>query len=138
MTIEKTLQARAESYGQFTDLSIISHTLKREMRNGDNWGKMLPYQREALEMIAHKIARLLNGDCNHVDSWHDIAGYAQLVERELLKPKDVVDIKNLPRMKGVSNLTPPSQKEVQRMMWQNSINAARNARIYGEQECSGV
>jgi len=34
-------------------------------------------------MIAHKIARIINGDPNHLDSWHDIAGYATLVEQEL-------------------------------------------------------
>jgi len=36
--------------------------------------------REALEMIAHKIGRILNGDPNYADSWHDIAGYAKLAE----------------------------------------------------------
>ena len=34
-------------------------------------------------MIQHKIARVLNGDPNYPDNWHDIAGYARLVEREL-------------------------------------------------------
>ena len=40
---------------------------------------MKDYQREGLEMIAHKISRILNGDPNYDDSWVDIAGYAQLV-----------------------------------------------------------
>jgi hypothetical protein len=40
-------------------------------------------QSEALEMIAHKIARILNGDPNYVDSWLDIAGYATLVAERL-------------------------------------------------------
>lgn len=34
-------------------------------------------------MIQHKIARILNGGKSHVDNWHDIAGYATLVENEL-------------------------------------------------------
>ena len=34
-------------------------------------------------MILHKIGRILNGDPNYADSWHDIAGYAKLVEDEL-------------------------------------------------------
>lgn len=38
-------------------------------------------------MIAGKIARIINGDPNYVDSWHDIAGYATLIEQEL-KEKD--------------------------------------------------
>jgi len=40
-------------------------------------------QREALEMIAHKIARIINGDPNYADSWVDIAGYAKLVSDRL-------------------------------------------------------
>ena len=42
-----------------------------------------PDQREALEMIAHKIARIVNGDPNYADSWVDIAGYATLVADRL-------------------------------------------------------
>lgn len=33
-------------------------------------------------MIQHKIGRILNGDPAYADSWHDIAGYATLVEKE--------------------------------------------------------
>lgn len=31
-------------------------------------------------MILHKIARIMNGDPDHIDHWHDIAGYATLIE----------------------------------------------------------
>jgi hypothetical protein len=41
-------------------------------------------QREALDMIAHKIGRILNGDPNYADSWHDLEGYARLVEQRLI------------------------------------------------------
>jgi hypothetical protein len=34
-------------------------------------------------MILHKIARIVNGDSNYADSWHDIGGYAKLVVDEL-------------------------------------------------------
>jgi hypothetical protein len=40
-------------------------------------------QREALDMIAHKIARIINGDPDYADSWVDIAGYATLVSERL-------------------------------------------------------
>ena len=36
-------------------------------------------QREALDIIFHKIGRIINGDPDYADSWHDIACYAQLV-----------------------------------------------------------
>jgi hypothetical protein len=39
--------------------------------------------KEALDMVAHKIGRILNGDPTYTDSWHDIAGYSKLVEDEL-------------------------------------------------------
>ena len=44
---------------------------------------LAPDQTEALHMIAHKIGRIINGDADYVDSWHDIAGYAQLVANRL-------------------------------------------------------
>ena len=37
----------------------------------------------ALDMICNKMARIVNGDPNYIDNWHDIAGYATLVEQEL-------------------------------------------------------
>jgi hypothetical protein len=40
-------------------------------------------QAEALDMIFHKIGRILNGDPNYADSWIDIAGYAKLVADRL-------------------------------------------------------
>lgn len=40
-------------------------------------------QYEALDMIAHKIARIINGDPDYADSWDDIAGYAKLVADRL-------------------------------------------------------
>jgi hypothetical protein len=35
-------------------------------------------------MIQHKIARILNGDPNYHDSWHDIGGYSKLVADRLI------------------------------------------------------
>ena len=53
------------------------------MRRQSGWGRLNTAQEEALEMIAHKIARIINGDPDYKDNWHDIAGYATLVERSL-------------------------------------------------------
>jgi hypothetical protein len=39
---------------------------------------------EALDMIAVKISRILTGDPNYSDNWHDIQGFAKLVENRLL------------------------------------------------------
>jgi len=77
--IEKTLNERGARYGKFTGHATIAQGLKEEMKCHDGWNNLAADQREALEMIAHKIARILNGDPTYADSWHDIAGYAQLI-----------------------------------------------------------
>lgn len=81
--ISNTLTERGNRYGEFPRHALISQSLKYIMRDTPNWNQLPPMHREALEMIAHKIGRILNGDPDYPDSWHDIAGYATLVEREL-------------------------------------------------------
>ena len=81
--IQDTLNEREGTHGRFSENTITMQALKREMRNTPNWQRMDPYQREALDMIAHKIGRLLHGDPDLIDSWHDISGYATLVVMEL-------------------------------------------------------
>jgi hypothetical protein len=46
-------------------------------------------QWEAMEMIAHKLARIINGDPDYHDNWADIAGYAKLVADRLETGKEV-------------------------------------------------
>lgn len=47
------------------------------------WSRLAPDQAQALDTIADKIARILNGDPNYDDNWRDIAGYATLVLKRL-------------------------------------------------------
>lgn len=83
--IEDTLIARGKQYGAFVDHAQITQELKAVMYDTPAYqeSKLTPSQREALEMIQHKVGRILNGNPNHADSWHDIAGYALLVELQL-------------------------------------------------------
>lgn len=81
--VSKTLNARNERYGTFSVQAAISQTLKSFMRQSPNWDSLDPDMAEALDMIQHKIARILNGDPRYADSWHDIAGYATLVDKRL-------------------------------------------------------
>ena len=83
--ITATLNERGNKYGKFKDHAEISQELKSIIlfflveRNK----QLDPDQMEALEMICHKIARIINGDPSYADSWIDIAGYAQLVADRL-------------------------------------------------------
>ena len=83
--IEETLSERHDTYGYFIYLARISQRLKKVLYNELAARKkdLAPDQIEALEMIMHKIARIVNGDADHIDSWHDISGYATLVADRL-------------------------------------------------------
>lgn len=81
--VEKTLADRQKTHGDFNTHSKISQALKGVVLAHAT--KTNDAQDEALEMICHKIARILNGDPNVHDHWHDIAGYATLVAKELEK-----------------------------------------------------
>ena len=90
MSVDNTLAERGARYGSFEDHARISQQIKLAFEAGKNWNN-LPYDmREALEMTAHKIARILNGDPNYVDSWHDIIGYIRLIEKRLETKGDIV------------------------------------------------
>jgi hypothetical protein len=81
--LDETLRDRQTRYGSFSDVAFYTDQLKRTLRDGEKWGELSPSQREALDMIASKIGRVLSGNPNHADHWHDIAGYATLVERQI-------------------------------------------------------
>lgn len=78
--IQATLNERGARYGDFTDHAIICQDLKNQMNNREGWSRLTPDKKQALEVIADKIARILNGDPEYKDNWHDIAGYATLAE----------------------------------------------------------
>ena len=82
--INETLDGREATYGKFSGQAAKCQALKDVMHNCEEWDDLSPSMKEALEMIVHKAARILNGKgCNYKDSWHDIAGYATLIEREI-------------------------------------------------------
>lgn len=82
-TITDTLTERGSRYGKFTKHAAITQCLKSIMQDADKWDSLDYDMQEALEMIQHKIGRILNGDPTYHDSWHDIAGYATLVADRL-------------------------------------------------------
>jgi hypothetical protein len=79
------LTERGHEYGPFRDGAALMQGMKRLMADharahdktfsDDQW--------EALEMIVHKMGRIVNGNPDKVDHWKDIAGYAMLVADRL-------------------------------------------------------
>jgi hypothetical protein len=83
-TIEETLAERGNRYGTLIGHGTLTQQLKDTMRMHDRWPRLTYDKKEALDMIQHKIGRIINGDSNFHDSWHDISGYAKLVADTLL------------------------------------------------------
>lgn len=83
--LSDTLDERGRRYGAFVGHAAVTQELKRVVRGALSVrAKQLDDdQLEALEMILHKIGRIVNGDPDYADSWVDIAGYAKLVSDRL-------------------------------------------------------
>jgi len=83
--VNSILDVRANNYGKFKDGAELMQSLKRKLAEhaakhdktfaDDQW--------EALEMIVHKMGRIVNGNPDVVDHWVDIAGYATLIADRL-------------------------------------------------------
>lgn len=84
-SVDAILDERGKRYGTFTGHAAIAQLYKQETANFlTTLNKVLANdQQEALDMIFHKIGRIINGDPNYADSWVDIAGYAKLVADRL-------------------------------------------------------
>lgn len=81
--VQEVLKQRGEVHGDFVTHAEISQKLKYTVHAVPKWDSMDDYKTEALDMILHKIARVMNGDDNYQDHWVDIAGYATLVANQL-------------------------------------------------------
>lgn len=77
--VTEVLKERGKRYGKFTEHARITQNIKRAMADSPNWATLPDDTRETLEMVAHKIGRVLGGDPEYADNFVDIAGYAKLV-----------------------------------------------------------
>lgn len=86
MTATETLLAeRGKTHGDFRNHAQITQLLKYTFYDDCIGGpiKFSSVQREAVDMILHKLGRIAAGDPNFKDHWDDIAGYARLVSQDL-------------------------------------------------------
>ena len=85
LDIAEVLNERQKTHGDFKDVADIGACLKGVMRTSKNWREERLHSSvmEGLDMIQHKIARILSGNPCEADHWRDIAGYAECVLRVL-------------------------------------------------------
>ena len=90
--IDETLKERGSRYGEFPEHAEITQGIKSAMIDSNNWDGLDNDMKECLEMVAHKIGRILNGDPTYIDSWTDIIGYTRLVEKRLIDEQQTAKI----------------------------------------------
>jgi hypothetical protein len=88
--INALLNERGKTHGDYMVHAVITQNLKRIMRNhiADLDRRLEHDMQETLDMIAHKIGRIIAGNPAEPDHWRDIAGYAQLVANRLESTND--------------------------------------------------
>jgi hypothetical protein len=78
----RVIPNRDHQHGGIEAVGMVAQNLKHTMRSGVNWTRLSRGEQEALDMVAHKIGRILSGANPHdPEHWEDVAGYAQTVMR---------------------------------------------------------
>jgi hypothetical protein len=83
--INALLAERGRTHGNYVTHALITQDLKRVVTHhvADLDRRLEHDMQETLDMIAHKIGRIIAGNPAEPDHWRDIAGYAQLVANRL-------------------------------------------------------
>jgi hypothetical protein len=92
MSIDKILEERGKVYGEFVDHAALAQRLKTALKSHRDYDKVDFDMKEAMDMVLHKMARIVNGDPYYLDSWVDIVGYIELVIRRLKTHATKADI----------------------------------------------
>lgn len=80
---EQILHDRGTTYGSFSDNARVSQEIKASIASGAGYDALTDRHKEALDFIAGKIARIVNGGSpDYADNWDDISGYALLGKKD--------------------------------------------------------
>lgn len=81
--IEAILKTRDTTHGDYSETARAAQLIKNVLKGFPNWSELSYEKREAIDLIATKLGRIIAGNFNHADHWNDIAGYAKLVSDKL-------------------------------------------------------
>lgn len=81
MTIDSIITEREKTHGDYKEVARTAQQIKDIMRSGSGWNSINIECKESLELIATKIARIVNSGCGKNESMIDISGYAELARR---------------------------------------------------------
>jgi len=85
MSVAATLDERAKTHGNYADQARAAQFIKQLLRACPRWKDLSLPQMESLELIAMKLSRIVHGNPDEPDHWRDVAGYAELIVKELDK-----------------------------------------------------
>ena len=78
--IEETLKTRGNVHGNFVTSAVFKDTVNHLVSLTPNYDRMGHACRQAMFMIVEKMGRILYGEPIFADHWHDISGYAKLID----------------------------------------------------------
>lgn len=81
--IEVILSERGQTHGPFKQQAALTQELKDCVRRCPEWNELAAHHKESIEMIFHKVARVVTGNPDFPDHWDDIAGYAKLSSKAI-------------------------------------------------------
>lgn len=95
-TAQETIDARKrDGRGDFHSVAGTAQAIKQAINEAieqDGSVYLTDEERESLDSIAMKIARIIHRRSRFdFDSWHDIGGYAKLVENSILERQNNTD-----------------------------------------------
>lgn len=102
--IDDLLAERGKTHGDYSLHAAITQRIKAVLHATPYWSLLTDSMKETLEMNAHKIGRILAGNPAFPDHWADIAGYARLVEKQLVA-EEAPEAAPEPRIHGAPKRT---------------------------------
>ena len=78
MTIQKILNARELTHGDYGEVALFCDQVLRVVTAKPGWHRLNCKQKKSMLEIVSKMARILCGDPDFDDHWADIVGYAEL------------------------------------------------------------
>jgi hypothetical protein len=124
MTIQDTLDERKNTHGDFAENARLSRTLKEVMYVTPGWHALTHVQREALDVIQAKIARILSGNPDEEDHWRDICGYSELARQNIISNMPVHTPPPIPSLSPASNFCHCEKCEAVRKRMEETIREA--------------
>lgn len=79
--VNQVLEERHKTHGSYADHAAMAQMLKEAARQGVMYDKLSAMEKESIDMILHKVARVLSGNPHFKDHWVDISGYATLIAK---------------------------------------------------------